>query len=66
MPSIYLLILSLCGLALAYRLYGAFLAALVVVNALTESAWAVFTIACTIPIAFLRGQWLYAEVRRPG
>ena len=35
-----------------------------VVNALQESAWGVFTIACTIPIAFLMGQWIYKI--RPG
>jgi carbon starvation protein len=38
--------------------------ALVVVNALNESTWGVFTIACSIPIAFLMGQWMYNI--RPG
>lgn len=32
--------------------------ALVVVNALRESPWGVFTIACTIPIAMLMGLWM--------
>ena len=32
--------------------------ALVVVNALRESPWGVFTIACTIPIAVLMGLWM--------
>jgi carbon starvation protein len=38
--------------------------ALVVVNALKDSPWGVFTIACTIPIAFLMGYWMKAW--RPG
>ena len=38
--------------------------ALVVVNALKESPWGVFTIACTIPIALLMGFWM--KVWRPG
>jgi carbon starvation protein len=38
--------------------------ALVVVNALKDSPWGVFTIACTIPIAFLMGFWM--KVWRPG
>jgi len=38
--------------------------ALVVVNALRDSPWGVFTIACTIPIAFLMGFWM--KVWRPG
>jgi carbon starvation protein len=38
--------------------------ALVVVNALKDSPWGVFTIACTIPIAFLMGYWM--KVWRPG
>ena len=38
--------------------------ALIVVNALRESAWGVFTIACTIPIAVLMGYWMKAW--RPG
>lgn len=49
---IFVLIVALAGLAA------------VVVNALAESAWGVFTIACTIPIAFLMGQWMYRI--RPG
>src|SRR5579859_7521510 len=38
--------------------------ALVVVNALRDSPWGVFTIACTIPIAVLMGFWM--RVIRPG
>jgi len=38
--------------------------ALVVVNALKESPWGVFTILCTIPIAVLMGYWM--KVWRPG
>src|SRR4051794_33715208 len=38
--------------------------AIVVVNALKGSPWGTFTIAATIPIAFLMGQWLYRW--RPG
>ena len=38
--------------------------ALVVVNALRGSPWGLFTIACTIPIAFLMGFWM--RVWRPG
>ncbi|HXE57940.1 MAG TPA: carbon starvation CstA family protein [Gemmatimonadales bacterium] len=38
--------------------------ALVVVNALRDSPWGVFTIACTIPIALLMGFWM--KVWRPG
>ncbi len=38
--------------------------ALVVVNALKESPWGVFTIAMTIPIAFLMG--IYLRLLRPG
>ena len=38
--------------------------ALVVVNALKDSAWGVFTILCTIPIALLMGFWM--KVWRPG
>ena len=49
---VFVLIVALAGLAA------------VVVNALSESAWGVFTIACTIPIAFLMGQWMYRF--RPG
>ncbi len=38
--------------------------ALVVVNALKDSPWGVFTILCTIPIAILMGFWI--KVWRPG
>src|SRR5918995_1218038 len=38
--------------------------ALVVVNALRDSPWGVFTILCTIPIAILMGYWM--KVWRPG
>jgi carbon starvation protein len=38
--------------------------ALVVVNALKDSPWGVFTILCTIPIAILMGFWMKAW--RPG
>jgi carbon starvation protein len=38
--------------------------ALVVVNALRDSAWGVFTIACTIPIAVIMGFWM--KIWRPG
>jgi len=38
--------------------------ALVVVNALKDSPWGVFTILCTLPIAVLMGFWM--KVWRPG
>src|SRR5918912_1272344 len=38
--------------------------ALVVVNALKDSPWGVFTIVCTVPIAILMGFWM--KVWRPG
>ncbi|HET6797758.1 MAG TPA: carbon starvation CstA family protein [Gemmatimonadales bacterium] len=38
--------------------------ALVVVNALKDSPWGVFTILCTIPVAILMGFWM--KVWRPG
>jgi carbon starvation protein len=38
--------------------------ALIVVNALRDSPWGLFTIACTIPIALLMGWWMHAF--RPG
>jgi len=38
--------------------------ALVVVRALAESPWGMFTLACTIPIAFGMGWWM--KVLRPG
>jgi carbon starvation protein len=44
---LFILILTLAGLSIA------------VVNALFESAWGTFTVACTIPIALLMGLWLY-------
>jgi len=49
---LFIIIVALAGLAM------------VVVNALMESAWGTFTIACSIPIAFLMGQWMYKI--RPG
>jgi carbon starvation protein len=49
---LFIIVVALAGLAM------------VVVNALAESSWAVFTIACSIPIAFLMGQWMYKI--RPG
>ncbi len=38
--------------------------ALIVVNALRDSPWGLFTIACTVPIALLMGWWMH--VFRPG
>ncbi|MES2124108.1 MAG: carbon starvation CstA family protein [Gemmatimonadota bacterium] len=38
--------------------------ALIVVRALADSPWAVFTILCTIPIAVLMGVWM--KIWRPG
>jgi carbon starvation protein len=38
--------------------------ALIVVNALRDSPWGLFTIACTIPIALLMGWWMHTF--RPG
>jgi len=38
--------------------------ALIVVRALAQSPWGTFTLACTIPIAFLMGYWM--KVFRPG
>jgi carbon starvation protein len=49
---LFVLIIALAGLGL------------VVVNALSESAWGTFTIAMTVPIAFFMG--LYSYVLRPG
>ncbi len=49
---LFIIIVALAGLAI------------VVVNALRESAWGTFTLLCTIPIALLMGQWLYRF--RPG
>ncbi|NSW57243.1 MAG: carbon starvation protein A [Armatimonadetes bacterium] len=50
--TLFIIIVALAGLAM------------VVINALGESPWGVFTIACSIPIALLMGQWLYRI--RPG
>jgi carbon starvation protein len=49
---LFILILTLAGLSIA------------VVNALFESAWGTFTVACTMPIALLMGFYLYKL--RPG
>ncbi len=49
---LFIIIVALAGLAM------------VVVNALASSSWAVFTIAASIPIAVLMGQWMYKI--RPG
>ncbi len=49
---LFIIIVALAGLAM------------VVVNALQHSAWAVFAIGCSIPIAILMGQWMYKI--RPG
>ncbi len=48
-----IIVIALAGLGLA------------VVNALSESAWGTFTLACTIPIAFLMGLYLH-RVRANG
>ncbi|MCX6343784.1 MAG: carbon starvation protein A [Armatimonadetes bacterium] len=50
--TLIIIIVALAGLAL------------MVVNALKDSSWGVFTIGCSIPIAFLMGQWMYKI--RPG
>jgi len=52
LATLFIIIVALAGLAM------------VVVNALAESPWGTFTIATTIPIALLMGQWLYRF--RPG
>ncbi len=44
---LFILVIALAGLGLA------------VVNALAESSWGVFTIGCTIPIAFFMGLYMY-------
>lgn len=49
---LFIIIVALAGLAM------------VVVNALNESSWGVFTIGCSIPIALIMGQWMYKI--RPG
>jgi carbon starvation protein len=49
---LFIIIVALAGLAM------------VVVNALMDSPWGTFTIACSIPIAILMGQWMYKI--RPG
>ncbi len=60
---------SLTGLAamvaiLAIMIILLAVLALVIVNALRDSPWGLFTIACTIPIAILMGFWMKAW--RPG
>ena len=49
---LFILILTLAGLSIA------------VVNAMFDSAWGTYTVACTIPIAFIMG--LYLHKFRPG
>ncbi|WP_410509228.1 carbon starvation protein A [Methanosarcina hadiensis] len=49
---LFILILTLAGLSIS------------VVNALFDSAWGVFTVICTIPIALLMG--FYTHVLKPG
>ncbi|MFZ2958027.1 MAG: carbon starvation protein A [Candidatus Ozemobacteraceae bacterium] len=49
---LFILILTLAGLSIA------------VVNAMFESPWGTFTVACTIPIAFIMG--IYLHKFRPG
>jgi carbon starvation protein len=49
---LFVVVIALAGLGLA------------VVNALRESAWGTFTLACSIPIAFAMGLWMYRI--RPG
>ncbi len=44
---LFILVVALAGLGLA------------VVNALAESSWGVFTIGCTVPIAFFMGLYMY-------
>ena len=44
---LFIIVVALAGLAS------------VVVKALAESSWGMFTIACSVPIAFLMGQWMY-------
>ncbi|HET7289890.1 MAG TPA: carbon starvation protein A [Thermodesulfobacteriota bacterium] len=44
---LFILVVALAGLGLA------------VVNALSESSWGVFTIGCTVPIAFFMGLYMY-------
>jgi carbon starvation protein len=56
--------LAAMGAVLAIMLILLAVLALVVVNALKGSPWGVFTIAATIPIAFLMGFWM--KVWRPG
>jgi len=52
LATLFIIVVALAGLAM------------VVVNALADSPWGTFTIAATIPIALLMGQWLYRF--RPG
>ena len=56
-------ILAMCAI-LAIMIILLAVLALVVVNALQDSPWGIFTIACTIPIAMLMGFWM--RVIRPG
>jgi carbon starvation protein len=49
---LFIIVVALAGLAS------------VVVKALAESSWGMFTIACSVPIAFFMGQWMYKI--RPG
>jgi carbon starvation protein len=49
---LFVVVIALAGLGLA------------VVNALRESPWGTFTLACSIPIALLMGLWMYRI--RPG
>ncbi|KAB2822685.1 MAG: carbon starvation protein A, partial [Candidatus Dadabacteria bacterium] len=44
---LFILVVALAGLGLA------------VVNALSESSWGMFTIGCTVPIAFFMGLYMY-------
>ncbi len=45
--TLFIIIVALAGLAM------------VVVNALYSSPWGLFTILCSVPIAFFMGQWMY-------
>ena len=52
------------GAVLAIMIILLAVLALIVVNALRDSPWGVFTILCTIPIAVMMGFWM--KVWRPG
>ena len=52
------------GAVLAIMIILLAVLALIVVNALRDSPWGVFTILCTIPIAIMMGFWM--KVWRPG